>query len=119
MIDEKKVREAVEHLKFRLNFKDISETPLEKRNDEVDKILLTLAEQWLTGDYVPKKDVEELIVASKEWVQWFDYLCAYQHENLDHGLQEACENWGNMVTPDPSPRITALKSALSKFKEAE
>lgn len=54
------IREAVEHLKFRLNFSDMSETPLDKRNDDVDRILLDLAERVLNGEYVKRPSVEEI-----------------------------------------------------------
>ena len=77
---------------------------------ECENAILTLIRKREEG-------VVELLSAVKEWIQWFDYLCAYQHENLDKGLEQACENWSNMYTPDPSPRMDRLKSAFEKMKQ--
>ncbi len=65
----------------------------------------------------PKGLSLELINACKEWIQWFDYLSAYQNENLGKGLKEAEYNWDNMLTPDPSPSIERLKQALKNAME--
>lgn len=57
----------------------------------------------------------ELLNAAKEWIQWFDYLSAYQHENLVNGqtLEKASKNWQTMV--DPSPPIDKLREAVARF----
>jgi hypothetical protein len=57
---------------------------------------------------------ERLEQACKEWVQWFDYIQAHQHENLVNGqtLESASDNWNSMVTPSPS--IEKMKEALKE-----
>lgn len=62
---------------------------------------------------------EELLSAAKEWIQWFDYVSAYQSENLGKGLKEAEENWNNMHTPNPSPSIDRLKKAVELLTQEE
>lgn len=66
--------------------------------------------------YISKE--QELLGAAKEWVQWFDYVSSYQHENLVSGqtLESASENWGNMQTPNPSPSIDRLRQAVELYK---
>ena len=57
---DEELKEAVEHLKFRLSFREISDTALDKRNDDVDKTLLSLAEHHLScGVEWPKKMPED------------------------------------------------------------
>lgn len=56
----------------------------------------------------------ELFKVCKEFVQWFDYISTYQHENLVNGqtLKTASNNWGLMVTP--SPDINKMCDAIAK-----
>ncbi len=56
MINPQEVKEAVKHLKFRLDFKNLSESPLQKQNDSADETLLFLAEAYLSASgKIPEK----------------------------------------------------------------
>ena len=67
-----------------------------------------------------EKSHANLLRACKDWVQWFEYVSAYQNENLGHGLKEAEENWKSMtifIAPFAIKSILGRRNWKSLLKE--
>ena len=58
-------------------------------------------------------EVERLEALLKSVVEWFDKISRYQHQRLEHGLKEACQNWGETSEVEFFD-IEPLRQALQK-----
>ena len=56
-----------------------------------------------------------LLEESKKAVDWFDKISRYQNQRLGHGLEEACQTWGEASDVEIFD-FTKMKAAIAKTK---